>query len=113
MDGIIERERLTVGPRETERVLRLLRAREAELRGRGVTRLRLFGSVARGEAGPASDVDLIAEIDPAARFSLVELVGLQQELGDAIGREVQIATAPQTMRPWVRERVEVDAVQVF
>ena len=52
-----------LGLAERERVLALLRAKEGELRALGVRRLRLFGSIARGEAGPGSDVDLLAEIE--------------------------------------------------
>jgi hypothetical protein len=98
---------------ERERVLTLLRAKEAELRALGVTRLRLFGSMARGEAGPESDVDLIAEIDHGFGFSLLDLVGLQQDLGELIGRKVEIATAAERMRPRIRRRVEADAIEVF
>jgi predicted nucleotidyltransferase len=101
------------GLAERERVLGILRAHEAELRGRGVTRLRLFGSVARGEAGQGSDVDLLAEIDHASGFSLLDLVGLQYDLEDLIGRKVEIATAVESMRPGIRRRLEADAIEVF
>ena len=101
------------GLAERERVVTLLRAREAELRALGITRLRLFGSMARGEAGPESDVDLIAEIARGAKFSLIDLVGLQHDLGELIGREVEIATAAEKMRPRMRRRVEADAIEVF
>ena len=42
---------------------------EREIRAQGVTRLRRFGSMARGEAGPKSDVDLLADIDRGVKFS--------------------------------------------
>jgi len=98
---------------ERERVLRILREREALIRARGVTRLRLFGSIARGEAGPESDVDLIADIDRSARFSLLDLVGLQYLLQDLLGREVDVGTTVDKMRPRMRQRFETDAIQVF
>jgi hypothetical protein len=101
------------GLAERERVLRILRQQEAVLRARGVRRLRLFGSLARGDAGPGSDVDLLAEIEPGSGFSLLDLVGLQHELGDLTGRKVEIGTAVERMRPRVRARVEADAVEVF
>ena len=101
------------GLAERERVLTLLRAKEAELRALGVARLRLFGSVARGEAGPESDVDLIAEIDHGSGFSLLDLVELQRDLGESIGRKVEIATAVERMRSRIRRRVEADAIEVF
>lgn len=102
------------GPAERRRVIGLLRAHEPELRRLGVRRLRLFGSVARGEADLASDIDLIAEIDHRrVAFTLVDLVGLERRLGRLLGRAVQVATAPEAMRPYVRESVERDAVKVF
>ena len=101
------------GRAERKRVLEILRAQEPDLRARGVTRLRLFGSVARGEAGPESDVDLIADIDPEAGFSLFDHVGLEHDLADRLGRRVDVMTAPEKMRPRMRRRVEVDLVDVF
>jgi nucleotidyltransferase-like protein len=60
---------------DRERVLRVLRAHEAEIRARGVTRLCLFGSMASGEARPQSDVDPLADIDRRSKSSLIDLVG--------------------------------------
>jgi len=98
---------------ERERVLRVLRAHEAEIRAQGVTRLRLFGSMARAEAGPGSDVDLIADIDRATRFSLIDLVGLQSYLADLVGRDVDVGTTVAKMRPRMRQRFEAEAIEVF
>ncbi len=53
-------------------VLAVLKAHEAELRARGVARVALFGSLARGEARPDSDVDLVVEIDPSSRIDLYD-----------------------------------------
>jgi predicted nucleotidyltransferase len=102
------------GTAERRRVLDLLRGSEPWLRRRGVRRLRLFGSVARGEAGLASDIDLIAEVDhDRVRFSLVDLVGLEQELGELLGRSVQVTTVSDAMRAYIRRAVERDAIEVF
>ena len=109
----VEAKTLNAGLAERERVLRILRECERELRARGVVRLRLFGSMARGEAGPASDVDLMAEIDRTGKFSLIDHVAVQQDLTDALGRPVEISTAPCKMRPRMRARVDADAVEVF
>ena len=65
---------LAPGLAERERVLAILRRHEPDLRARGITRLRLFGSTARGEAGPGSD---IAEIDSAVSFCLFPLILIQ------------------------------------
>ena len=98
---------------ERERVLRILREHEALIRARGMTRLRLFGSMARGESTPGSDVDLIADIDRSAKFSLLDLVGLQYLLQDLLGREVDIGTTVEKMRPRMRQRFDTDAIEVF
>ena len=101
------------GVAERERVLALLRAQEPDLRALGVKRLRLFGSLARGEPGPASDVDLLAELDHSFKFSLIDHVGLEHDLADLLGRRVDLSTAPWKMRPRMRERVERDAIEIF
>jgi predicted nucleotidyltransferase len=75
-------------------VLATLRACEADLRAAGVTRLSLFGSVARGDAEPGSDVDLAVEFDPAARVSLLGLVGLRQRIEDILGYKVDLVAEP-------------------
>jgi predicted nucleotidyltransferase len=64
---------------ERERVLAALRQQAPKLRGLGITRLSLFGSTARGDSDPKSDIDLLVELDPQSRFSLFELVDLQDD----------------------------------
>jgi predicted nucleotidyltransferase len=103
---------LDPGLAERARVLRMLRAHEAEIRALGVTRLRLFGSIARGEAGPESDVDLIADVDRATGFSLLDLVGLQHFLEDLLGRPIDVGTTADKMRPRMRRRFDADVIEV-
>ena len=62
-----------------------LRAHEAELRRAGIRRLSLFGSVARGDAEPGSDVDLAAEFDPAVRMDLFRLAALERRIAEMLG----------------------------
>lgn len=105
---------ILTGPAERLRVVELLRGMEPVLRSRGLRRLRLFGSVAR-EANLASDVDLIGEIDDAGRagFSLIDLIRLEEELSEQIGRPVQVTTAPDKMRSYVHDRIEREATEIF
>lgn len=58
---------------EREQVHRALRAHAPELRGLGVAHLSLFGSMARGEAGAGSDVDVLIDVSPDRTFSLWHL----------------------------------------
>lgn len=75
----------------------------------GATNLRIFGSVARGDAGPGSDVDLVADL-PAAT-SLVRLAALRRRLSAILNLPVDIVPAG-SLRPEVAAAVEHDAVAV-
>lgn len=79
------------------------------LRAEGVVSLILFGSVARREARPDSDVDLIAEFDrPIGYFALFRL---RDQLSEWLGHPVDLTTAD-SLRPEVRERVRSDGLRV-
>ncbi|HSZ92271.1 MAG TPA: nucleotidyltransferase domain-containing protein [Acetobacteraceae bacterium] len=95
-----------------DKVIAILRAQEPRLRAAGIRALSLFGSAARGEARPASDIDLVAELDPAANMDLIRLVGLERELGDLLGREVQILLEP-IKKPRLKAEVERDRVRAY
>jgi predicted nucleotidyltransferase len=97
---------------EREQVLRVLHEQAPRLRARGITSLSLFGSMARGEAGPKSDIDLLIETDPAARFGLSDLLDLQGELGHLLARPINLAFRSE-MRPWLRDWIEEDRIEVF
>jgi uncharacterized protein len=92
-------------------IIDILRAHVAALAA-GIRALSLFGSVARAEARPNSDIDLAAEFDPAAKMDLIRLVGLERELGDLLGRGVQILPEP-IRKPRLRAEVERDRVRAF
>ncbi len=95
-----------------EKVIAVLRAHEPRLRAAGIRALSLFGSVARGEARPDSDIDLVAELDPVANMDLIRLVALERELGDLLGREVQILLEP-IKKPRLKAEVERDRVRAY
>ena len=56
----------------------------------GISRLRVFGSVARGEAGPQSDLDLIADF--SLPVSLFDLISIERELSELVGLRVDLLT---------------------
>lgn len=97
---------------EKDEILRRLRLRRREFERSGIGRLFLFGSVARGEAGAFSDVDLYFEAAPDASIGLVELGALTARLEAVLGRRVDLVPAD-SFRPKVRARVVRDAVLVF
>jgi predicted nucleotidyltransferase len=66
---------------------------------RGLTRLALFGSTARGDRGPESDVDLLIEVDAARRFGLFAFMDLKNHLAALLGRPVDLAGRDASV-PW-------------
>jgi predicted nucleotidyltransferase len=90
-----------------ERVLDVLRENQEDLRSYGATSISLFGSVARGEAGPESDVDLLVEVDD--RMTLFRLSRLKRHLQDLLGRPVDLVT-PGALRPYMRDTVLAEAI---
>lgn len=94
---------------QRDEALAILAAHSDELRARGVTSLSLFGSVARNEAGPDSDVDILVEIGQRP-FGLFEFVGLQLYLEELLGRPVDLVT-PDTLKRQIRSRVLEEAVR--
>ena len=105
-------ETITPGLEERARVLGVLRRQERELRARGLTRLAVFGSTARGDLGRSSDVDLLIEVESGRAFGLFAFLDLKAELTAILGHPVDLAF-PDAMRPRLREIVLRDAVEVF
>ena len=73
----------------------------------GATNVRVFGSVARREAREDSDLDLLVTFEPSA--SLLDLIGLEQELADLLGIRVEVAS-DRGLRDRIRETVLQEAV---
>lgn len=95
-----------------ERIISTLRQHEAELRRAGIRHLSLFGSVARGESGEASDVDLAAELDPEARIGLFALGALERRLTELVGRRVDLLPEP-VEKPRLRANIDRDRRRAF
>ena len=91
---------------DRQQVIRTLRAHEPELKAAGILHLRVFGSVARNEASPASDVDLLVEFDRSKRLTLVKIGSLQSRLTDLLGARVELSS-----QEWMREPVRSKALR--
>ena len=114
MGGLIERF-LTEAerqPPDLSDVLRRLRLLEERLRSQGVVAAWVFGSVARGDARPDSDVDVALDFVPDAAPSLFGLSRLKGEIEEALGRPVDLGERS-AMRPRVAEAAERDLVRAF
>lgn len=75
----------------------------------GARNVRVFGSLARGEADDQSDIDFLVEMDPGR--SLLDLGGLQYELESLLGCRVDVVTV-RGLKARIRERVLREAVPV-
>lgn len=75
----------------------------------GAYNVRIFGSAARGEAGPESDVDVLVELEEGR--SLFDLGGLLMDLQDLLGCEVDVVTE-NGLHWYIRDRVLKEAVQL-
>lgn len=95
-----------------DEIVQTLRTHEAALRQRGVARVAVFGSVARGDATPFSDVDLLLDLDPANVPTLLDYVGIQMDLVALLGREVHLAVR-ENLKRYIRPEAERDAVYAF
>jgi predicted nucleotidyltransferase len=93
-------------------VLSKLRQHEPELKAAGIVHLRLFGSVARGDANDRSDVDLMADLDRSKRLTLVGMVRLENRLSDLLGVKVDLSPA-HSMKEGIRQRALREAVLAF
>jgi len=86
-----------------------LRARRDEILAvaarHGARKLRVFGSVARGDADETSDLNVLVDMDPGRR--LLDLAALEQDLGALLGCRVEAGT---TLRPAARRQAERDVV---
>lgn len=97
---------------EREVALARLRPLEKRLRQQGVSALYLFGSTARNEARDDSDLDLMYDYDPATKFSLFDQVGVMQEISNALGTKIDLVSR-YGVHPYLKARVEADAIKVF
>jgi predicted nucleotidyltransferase len=93
-------------------VLRKLKSAETELKAQGVAHAALFGSLARGEDGTDSDIDILIEIAPDARIGLFQYVGIVQYIEDMFPGPVDIANRD-GLKPFVRPSAERDAIYAF
>jgi predicted nucleotidyltransferase len=93
-------------------IIAKLRENEQVLRARGVSHAALFGSVARGEKRPDSDIDIIIDLDPVIVRTMFDYAGVKDFIADMFGGSVDVVST-ESIKPMVRPKATADAIYAF
>lgn len=96
-----------------DQLLEELRALRPEFERRGVTGLAVFGSRARGDNRPDSDVDLVVDVPPGHKFSLLDLAGLYGLIENELGLESSLVVLDKYTPQAFVSRIQNDLTAVF
>jgi predicted nucleotidyltransferase len=97
---------------DKDAILARLKANETALKAQGVAHAALFGSRARGEDRPDSDIDIMVEIAPGARIGVFEYVGIVLSIEDLFPMRVDVSNR-EALKPYVKPSAERDAIYAF
>ena len=80
-----------------------------------MTEFALFGSALRNDLGPESDVDVLVSFTPDARWTLFDMVGMQEELEEIFGRKVDLVTRRgiESSRNYLRRQAILSSAEVI
>ena len=83
-------------------------------RKNGIVRLAVFGSALRDDFGPDSDIDVLVDFDPSRRPSLLDVVEIESELSELLGRDVDMLTraSVERSRNYIRRRSILESTEV-
>ena len=97
---------------ESQEILSRLRENETALRARGVKHAALFGSRARGDNRPDSDIDIMIEVDPEARVGVWGYLGLKEYISTLFDGPVDVVDR-EALKPYIRPAATADALYAF
>ena len=97
---------------DKQNAIDILRRNQDALRARGVLHAALFGSVARGNASSASDLDVMIELDPSLDLDVFAYAGLKRYVADLFDGRVDVVNKD-ALKPSLRQPVAADAVYAF
>jgi uncharacterized protein len=100
------------GSMKRDEIIQTLREREADLRAHGVTHASLFGSVARDEQRPDSDIDILVELDPAIVATMFDYAGVKDYVASLFQGSVDVIDR-EALKPRLRPHATADAIHAF
>ena len=92
---------------KTELITILNRYKKSHQAQYGIRRLGLFGSTARGTSTDQSDIDIVVELE---KQDLYFIIGIKQDLEEQLGSKVDIISYRNTMNPFLKNRIDQEAV---
>ena len=95
-----------------DEAIEALKQQADALKALGATSLFLFGSVARDEAGPESDLDVFIDYDSTKKFSLINLARIKILLEDALPSDIDVTTR-NSLHQKLKDRIEKSAIRIF
>jgi hypothetical protein len=95
-----------------DEIIERLREREADLRAQGVAHAALFGSVARGDDSPDSDIDILVDLDPAIVVTIFDYAGVKEFIAGLFDRPVDVVSR-ESLKPRVRPKATAGALYAF
>ena len=95
-----------------QEIITRLRENESSLRARSVSHAALFGSRARGDNRPDSDIDIMIEVDPSVPIGVYEYVALKHYIAELFDGPVDVVIRD-GLKPYVRPAATTDAVYAF
>lgn len=100
------------GAMNSEDILARLKENEAALRARGVAHAALFGSRARGDDRPGSDIDIMIDIDPDAHIGVFDYAGLKDYIAEFFDAPVDVVSR-EGLKSYIRPAATADAIYAF
>ncbi len=97
---------------DRDAIIARLREAEADLRAHGVMRAALFGSVARNEQTPDSDIDILVDLDGEIVRTMFDYAGLKDYVASLFPQPVDVIDR-NALKPRLRPRVAADAIYAF
>jgi predicted nucleotidyltransferase len=95
-----------------DEIVTTLRELQSDLVACGIVGLAIFGSRARGDNGNESDLDVLVDVQPDRKFSLIDLIGVSQKIGDRLGLPANMFMR-RSLEARMAESIRADIIEVF